>query len=203
MFLTVEWAKRWLPAIFLLLSLFLPWWTMYSADKISLIHIPEIPPPEPVGWEIDLRLSFPWMDYFQIKVTFGGYNFVYIFASSVRFYEIPPFCFVFTLILLGGLCGLSSKTKTRILGGLLGIAGIASYFIFVFPKNFFPSFPYFGLGQLRGVMYLWFLSVGFYLALVGSLMLLSPIIRTGIERIRKRQSSSEQTIKEPNFIDVK
>jgi len=187
MFLSVEWAKRWLPAIFLLLSLFLPWWTMYSAHKMSLVSIPEIPPPEPVGWEIDLHLSFPWMDYFSISVNFNDYDFVYIHASSVRFYEIPFLCFVFTLISLSGLCGLSSKRKIRILGGLLGIAGIASYFVFVFPKNFFPSFPYFGLGQRRGVMYLWFLSIGFYLALAGSVMLLLPLIRTLIERLKKRK----------------
>jgi hypothetical protein len=28
MLLSFEWAKRWLPAVFLLLSLFLPWWIM-------------------------------------------------------------------------------------------------------------------------------------------------------------------------------
>ena len=186
MFLSVEWAKRWLPAVFLLLSLFLPWWTMYSAHKMRLGSVPEITPPEPVGFEIVLYLSFPWMDHIPIYVNFNEYDFVSIGMSSVKFSEIPSLCFVSTLILLGGLCGLSSKRKTRILGGFLGITGIVSYFMFVFPKNFFPPFPYFGLGQHRDLTYLWFLSVGFYLALAGSLMLLFPLIRTLIERLRKR-----------------
>jgi len=174
MFLSVEWAKRWLPAVFLLLSLFLPWWIMVRK------------------WiELELYLSFPWGPNVIISNESG-------WISSVN--EIPYFSFVSALLVMGGLCGLSSKRRSRILGGLLGITGAVSYFIFVFNKNFLSLVsylrnPYFGIahrwymGRFVGRVdetRIWFLSFGFYLALAGSLMLLSPLIRTLIERLRKR-----------------
>jgi len=159
---------------------------MYSVRKTRLVSVPEVTPPESLGWEIVLYLSFPWMDFIPVYVNFNEYNSVYAGGFSVKFSEIPSFCFVSTLILLGGLCGLSSKKGTRVLGSFFGIIGMVSYFMLVFPKNIFPPFPYFGLGQHQDESYLRFLSVGFYLALAGSLMLLLPLVKTGVERLRKR-----------------
>ena len=141
MFLSVEWAKRWLPAVFLLLSLFLPWWTMYSTRKMRLGSVPEITPPEPVGFEFVLYLSFPWMDHIPIYVNFNEYDFVSIGMSSVKFSEIPSLCFVSTLILLGGLCGLSSKRKTRILGGVLRNYRHSLILYVRLSEEFLPSIP--------------------------------------------------------------
>jgi hypothetical protein len=64
--------------------------------------------------------------------------------------------------------------------------------------------PYFGIVQdwewwfiWVPKTHVWFLSFGFYFALAGSLMLLLPLIRTLIGRIKKRLSSPEQTSEEP------
>ena len=191
MFLSVEWAKRWLPAVLLLLSLFLPWWTMIYVFEIPS-RIPDVRPAS--GYS--LGLSFPWeemvvFDYAE-GVRYGGENGELRVDYVVSFRDIPYFCFVSALILVGGLCGLSDKSKIRTLGGLLGIAGVVSYLIFVFPKSISPwiswntkemrNFPYFGSAPQLW----WFISAGFYLALAGSLMLLFPLIRTLVERLRKR-----------------
>ena len=184
MFLSVEWAKRWLPAAFLLLSLFLPWWTFIRIENSY------------VAW---LDLSFPWGD----RVSFFHYPGRFILGDyDVRVYQIPYVCFVSALILVAGLCGLTDKSRTRTLGGLLGIAGVVSYFILVFHKHPMSMTrqvmgqPYFGIAHgfywrsMGGKIittHIWFLSIGFYLAIVGSLMLLLPLIRTFIERLRKRQ----------------
>jgi len=70
----------------------------------------------------------------------------------------------------------------------LAILGAVSFFILVFHKIYSFSFlenPYFGIAEPHRNSYMetdstiiWFLSVGFYLALAGSLMLLLPLIRT-------------------------
>jgi hypothetical protein len=188
MFLTVEWAKRWLPALFLLLSLILPWWTLIQ----TLFGVRSYD-----GRVDNLSLSFPWGSTVWIQkvhdeLTAGYY---------AQFYEIPYFCFVSALVVIAGLCGLSSKSRTRSLGGMFGIIGIISYFILVFPISFLNLRsrmwgyvhawnPYFGTGYPSPFFHreslIWFLSVGFYFALAGSLMLLSPLIRTLMERLRKR-----------------
>ena len=111
--------------------------------------------------------------------------------------------------MLGGLAGLSGKNRTRKIGGFFGILGIFSYFLFVFPYSgiYMEIFnyaldirnkpwhlnPYFGISYMSHEPYLkalWFLSPGFFLALAGSLMLLSPLIRTLIETLKKRLKSS-------------
>ena len=192
MFLSVEWAKRWLPAVFLLLSLFLPWWTFVSGYM-----------------ELHGYMSFPWSAkgaFFQ-GITSIRVDFV------IPYNQIPYMFFVSSSIVLAGLCGLIDKSRVRTIGGLLGIVGVISYFVLVFPKSIGAFYrprwkgnPYFGTfydsydirtGQTFYYTDIWFLSAGFYLALAGSLMLLSPLIRTLIERIKKRLSSPEQTNKEP------
>jgi hypothetical protein len=198
MFLSVEWAKRWLPAVFLLLSLLLPWWTMID----TVLHF----------WNgdifyTDLTFSFPWMP----KISFTANSQV---PSRIDWYsrfwynQIPSFLFVSILIVAAGLCGLG-KNRTRTLGGFLGITGIVTYFLLIFPLipeieySFYGcrEMPYFGIAIERSRSgthtHVWFLSAGFYLALAGSLMLLSPLIRTLIGRIKKRLSSPEQTNEEP------
>jgi hypothetical protein len=306
MFLTVEWAKRWLPAVFLLLSLFLPWWTrigtwndptfelkqdetyvvvvriewnpnlepikfnhdavvaelkreaartqkpvityleqkgvkilntfwltnliLIEADANTMLDIVALPtvasvfPNFPIfiidgtenrttyeSYESEtvrfIDLSFLWVDdaklYYYPDINFSGSGYS-SWSYKVLVYQIPYLCFISALIITAGLYGLIGNRRTRIRGGLLGIIGVLSYLIPIF-NEFYGIYavgwiPYFGTKQDTCV---WFLSLGFYLALVGSLMLLSPIIRTGIVRIRKRPSSSKQTIKEPSFIDVK
>lgn len=188
MFLSVEWAKRWLPAVFLLLSLLLPWSTY-------LEH-------RPVGWWTAYR-SFLWADGIFPQIT---YEIVWIY--EVQFSQLPHSFFISVLILTAGLCGLSSKSETRRLGGLFGILGIVSYLIFIFPNRegykeirfvlgtVNPKWhvnQFFGIAYYRGgrLWAIWFLSVGFFLALAGSLMLLLPLIRTVIEKLRKRLQSSK------------
>ena len=201
MFLSVEWAKRWLPAVFLLLSLFLPWWTMIGTTFFRGSR----------GFNTSLILSFPWMSNIEFLSTFvsiqiDGY-------LKFCYNQIPSFLFVSILVVAAGLCGLG-KNRTRTLGGFLGIIGIVTYFLLIFPLTltsevlgvYYISFvsgevPYFGtaIDEGRSVILtmVWFLSPGFFLALAGSLMLLSPLIRALIGRIRKRLSSPEQTNEEP------
>ena len=186
MFLSVEWAKRWLPAVFLLLSLFLPWWTFYWSRDYSGIWSDSRP-----WWR--MSVSFLWGDDVRIDYTIGKK--VLWVSYDVLLDRVPYLFFTSALIMVAGLCGLTDKSKTRTLGGLLGIAGVVSYFVFVFRKTpfYFDSHPvqlnpHFGIYQSRysAVVDIWFLSVGFYLALAGSLMLLLPLIRTLVERLRKR-----------------
>ena len=188
MFLSVEWAKRWLPAIFLLLSLFLPWWALIRSYEFY-------------EYRLELYLSFPW----EPNVEILNVNNELVVGYDVTTNEIPYLYFVSALIVLGGLCGLSSKRRTRSLGGLLGIAGLISYVILVFPKSsslgfIYPKFPYLGMEYYESPPYkdlsppykdsrMWFLSVGFYLALIGSIMLLLPLIRTLTVRLRKQLRS--------------
>lgn len=181
MFLSVKWAKRWLPAVFLLLSLFLPWWTFVSGHMG--IH----------GY-----MSFPWsatVSVFQETESIWG-------QFLIPYNRIPYMLFVSSSIVLAGLCGLADKSRVRTIGGLLGIVGVISYFILVFPKSIgvfynlpWKGNPYFGIsygsyifrtGKTFYYTDIWFLSAGFYLALAGSLMLLLPLIRTLVERLRKR-----------------
>jgi hypothetical protein len=210
MFLSVEWAKRWLPAIFLLLSLFLPWW-MFDGTLHSWEGGGRPPVPEPGDHR--LRLSFPWddnVDAFYYVASHYYPQVEFYMVSEISFHHLPVSCFVSALIFVSGLFGLSVRSKIRTLGGLLGIAGIISYFALILPDSllsivnvYYPlagqvrDFPYFGSALTETHVFTWFLSAGFYLALVGSLMLLSPLIRTSIERIRKRSSSPEQTNAEP------
>jgi len=196
MFLSVEWAKRWLPAVFLLMSLPLPWWTMIETF---------------LWWygeqgNTSLTLSFPWMP--RIAVMYSPHVSQIDGLLSFYYNQIPSFLFVSILIVAAGLCGLG-KNRTRTLGGFLGITGIVTYFLLIFPLipeieySFYGcrEMPYFGIAIERSRSgthtNVWFLSPGFFLALAGSLMLLSPLIRTLIERIKKRLSSPEQTNKEP------
>jgi len=159
-FLSIAWIKRRLPAMFLLLSLLLPWWTMINVWDS--------------GHSLYLHLSFPWNPDVRFIVNRFGLN----GSLGAKFYDIPSFFFVSALISVGGLCGFSYKRKIRSLGGLLAVLGVVSFFVLVFHKNF----PYFGVDRTI----IWFLSFGFYLALAGSLMLLLPLIRALIERLRKR-----------------
>lgn len=199
MFSSVEWAKRWLPAVFLLLSLFLPWWTMIDLSVESSLHRAETYHFRPFE---SFRLSFPWADIldFSFWSSFTSPSISYFVAFS----NIPFLCFVSGLALLGGLCGLSNDRGTRTLGGLLGTGSVVFYFVrqLVFPPLELPGIFYFGIGeyytgglhrfQLSAV---WFLSVGFCLAAIGSLMLLAPpvrtpmslvsVVRTGLERSKE------------------
>jgi hypothetical protein len=196
MFLSFEWAKRWLPAVFLLLSLFLPWWAFVWERMSSTVY-----------------MSLPW------SATVGVFRETeYIWGEFlIRYNHIPYMLFVSSSIVVAGLCGLTDKSRVRTIGGLLGIVGVISYFVLVFPKSigaFDPPLwegnPYFGIAHswrpsrfavaVRETR-IWFLSAGFYLALAGSLMLLSPLIRTLIERLRKRLQSSRlqpNTLSEEN-----
>ena len=187
MFLSVERTKRWLPAIFLLLSLFLPWW-MWVYRGVVPYFILSFPWNEKVRLSIYDVLIFPNVA-FQVSFTF-------------QFHRLPVYRFVSGLVLMSGLYGLSVRSKIRTLAGLLGIAGIISYFALVLPESRFfrqvSNFPYFGFVILESdEIFIWFLSVGFYLALAGSLMLLSPTVRTSIGRIKKRVSPTQQTNEEP------
>jgi hypothetical protein len=200
MFLSVEWAKRWLPAIFLLTSLFLPWWI------VSTVHEPtsrgRLPHDSPI---YTFDLSFPWNERADAYFYYSTLD-RYMSASidfSASFHRVPILCFVAGLIFMSGLCGLSGRSKIRTLGGLLGIASIISYFVLVFQASVrwivfigpyfseqISNFPYFGSASGSETHSTWFLSAGFYVALAGSLMLLLPLIRTLVERLRKRLHSS-------------
>ncbi|NIR86593.1 hypothetical protein GWO13_03075 [Candidatus Bathyarchaeota archaeon] len=164
-----------------MLSLFLPWWTFVSGHMG--IH----------GYA-----SFPWsatVSVFQETESIWG-------QYVIPYNQIPYIFFVSSSIVLAGLCGLTDKSRTRTIGGLLGIVGVISYFVLVFPKSIgafyrppWKANPYFGIfygsyilrtGETFYYTDIWFLSVGFYLALAGSLMLLFPLFRTLIERLGKR-----------------
>jgi len=132
MFLSVEWAKRWLPAVFLLLSLFLPWWTMIEASEVWIGQRVEIPT------RYRFYLSFPWAE--TVSISQGTTDVLWV-NYNISIYDIPYFCFVSTLILVGVLCGLSGKSRIRTLGGLLGMGGLISYFIIALPKPTY-QFPY-------------------------------------------------------------
>jgi hypothetical protein len=154
-----------------------------------------------------LFLSFLWNEMVRIDIQGLQTGLLVSWLSGVRFYRIPYLCSASALIFVSGLCGLSCKSKFRTLAGLLGIAGVISYFVLIFPQAMCEigpairseslperiySFPYFGSAQhewskgFYRTYSMWFLSVGFYLALAGSLMLLLPLIKTLIERLRKR-----------------
>jgi len=204
MFLSVAWAKRWLPAVFLLSSLFLPWWmldmTWHSREQGR----------GPFWYEPgdhNLYLSFPWDDRVDASILYYSdphYSSVgFDMDFTVSFYRLPVSCFVSALILVSGVFGLFVRNKIRTLGGLLGIAGVISYFALILPESllsmvhvYYPfsgqmrDFPYFGSGLTETRLLTWFLSVGFYFALAGSLMLLSPLIRTLIKRLKKRLKPS-------------
>lgn len=189
-FLGIAWIKRRLPAVFLLLSLLLPWWTMIEPRWGNPFRLGNI-------LFISVRsytfyLSFPWNPNVQLNTWSLGLD-GYLRAN---FYDIPMFCLVSSLIFVGGLCGFSYKKKIRSLGGLLSILGAVSFFILVFHKIYsfyFLENPYFGIAEPHRNSYMetdstiiWFLSIGFYIALAGSLMLLLPLIRTLVKRFRKR-----------------
>jgi hypothetical protein len=136
------------------------------------------------------HMSFPWGDEIAFIVYSSGVHEVYG-DYIARFSLIPYMCLVSALIMVGGLCGLSSRIRTRTLGGLLGTVGVASYFVFVFHKGLWNSeFPIFEIASSDRYGSISFLSVGFFLALAGSLMLLLPLIRTLVERLKKRLKSS-------------
>lgn len=156
----------------------------------------------------NLYLSFPWDDRVDASILYYSdphYSSVgFDMNFRVSFYRLPVSCFVSALIFVSGLFGLFVRNKIRTLGGLLGIAGVISYFALVLPESisrgafigrFFRrqmlNFPYFGFAiHESDKCATWFLSAGFYLALAGSLMLLLPLIRTLIERLKKRLKSS-------------
>ncbi len=185
MLLSVEWAKRWLSAALLLLSLFLPWWAFVWERMGSTVY-----------------MSLPW------SATVSVFRETeYIWGEFlIRYNQIPYMLFVSSSIVVAGLCGLTDKSRVRTIGGLLGIVGVISFFVLVFPESigaFDPPLwegnPYFGIAhswrpaRFAGRVHetwIWFLSVGFYLALAGSIMLLLPTIRTLIERLRKRPQTS-------------
>jgi len=197
MFLSVEWAKRWLPAVFLLLSLILPWW-MWSVGHWWVregFHLPYS----------ESSLSFPWDENVSFYIIYSPNDHMSFWVDfNVQFYRLPVSCFVSALIFVSGLFGLFVRNKIRTLGGLFGIAGVISYFALILPESinrvaftgrFFRrqllNFPYFGFAiHEPDECATWFLSIGFYLALAGSLMLLLPLIRTLIERLKKRLKSS-------------
>jgi len=196
MFLSVEWAKRWLPAVFLLLSLVLPWW-MWNVGHWWVregFHLPYS----------ESSLSFPWDEDVSFFIVYSPTDHMSFWVDfNVQSYRLPVSCFVSVLIFVSGLFGLFVRNKIRTLGGLLGIAGVISYFALVLPESllsmvhvYYPfsgqmrDFPYFGSGLTETRALTWFLSAGFYLALAGSLMLLSPTIRKLIERLRERLKSS-------------
>jgi len=187
MFLSVEWAKRWLPAVFLLLSLVLPWWTMvdlYSKSSFARMR----------GWAEtsyyrpfeSFTSSYLWAD--QLDFSFRpSYLEIWYF---VEFFHIPFLFFISALVLAGGLFGLSNERRARTVGGLLGIGSVIFYSIwrFAYPPINWVRNIYFGIGEYQvgfgfpfEVGAVWFLSVGFYLATFGSLMLLFLSIRTPIE----------------------
>jgi hypothetical protein len=183
-FLSIGWIKRRLPTIFLLMSLFIPWWVLVY-----------VPPGQ--GWSLSIGRhlfhgiwSFPWEEVMEFE--FGSVGLVMYYG--VQFYFIPYVIFVCASILVAGLCGLSSKDRTRTLGGLLGMVGIVSYSIIILPESvlFYSARvmgnPFFGIYPpvQADYYYIWFLSFGLYLALAGSIMLLLPTTRTLIERLRKR-----------------
>jgi hypothetical protein len=164
-------------------------------------------------WEREVSssfsLSFPWNEDVYLY-TYIGRHYVYSIGFSVSFFHLPVFCFVSALIFVSGLFGLSVRSKIRTLGGFLGIAGIISYFALILPESLpwqeyvdnplagqVRDFPCFGSALTELVVFTWLLSFGFYFALAGSLMLLSPLIRTSIGRIKKRLSSPEHTNEEP------
>jgi len=212
MFPSVEWAKRWLPTVFLLLSLVLPWVVFIKQDMIhpQSIHLPPWIEYTPYLYD-SYHLSFLWNPLIEYDAV--------IYDDMVRgTLRYLPFHenilnIVSALIITAGLCGFSRKKTIRNLGGVLGITGLISYFILsrfsisYFAKGYrllVDSNPYFGLVQdwewwiiWVPKTHIWFLSFGFYFALAGSLMLLSPLIRTLIGRIKKRLSSPEQTNEEP------
>jgi len=120
MVLSVKWAKRWLPAIFLLLSIHLPWSTIYSyqvfGNDVSYVT----------------KCSFLWSDsrlylrYFHIRGLYFEFHTTRAWLPAIL---------VSSLILLAGLIGLSGRSRTRRLGGFFGILGILTYFLFVFPHS--------------------------------------------------------------------
>lgn len=183
MFLSITWAKRWLPAILILLSLILPWWmsfsSLYSYDDFVHHGI------------LNLRLSFPWGGMVELLIGFPMHEYVDGYVQGYYWvYEldrIPLLLLVSFSTMLGGLHALSNQERTRTKGGLFGVLGIITYFLFVFhrhPGSFF--FSVFGWSKILDVSYTSFISIGFFLALAGSLMLLSPLIKTSIGKIRKR-----------------
>ena len=81
----------------------------------------------------------------------------------------------------------------------MSILGVISFFPLVFHASGMASHlenPYFGIAESYTAYFkldrtrIWFLSVGFYLALAGSIMLLLPTIRKLLERLRKRLQTS-------------
>lgn len=201
MFLSVGWAKRWLPSILLLLSLFLPWWTMLNISSTVIFARTErtqyFKPFE------SFVLSFPWRD----AAVFEPYLFSfdpdplnikepYFTDFHLEFSRILNLFYVNILIIVGGLIGLSRDKRARTMGGILGILGVVSYVINVLHNSplgneFLRELQgnsYFGNGVFRyfveaddpyGGFLLkyratWFLSIGLYVAVAGSLMLLSP-----------------------------
>jgi len=182
-FLSIGWIKRRLPTIFLLMSLFIPWWV--------LVYVPGQGQNLLIGRHLFHGIwSFPWEEVMEFE--FGSVGLVMYYG--VQFYLIPYVIFVCASILVAGLCGLSSKDRTRTLGGLLGMVGIVSYSIIILPESFLfysarvMGNPFFGIYPpvQADYYYIWFLSFGLYLALAGSIMLLLPTTRTLIERLRKR-----------------
>jgi len=179
MFLSVEWAKRWLPAVFLLLSLFLPWW-MYIIQPVGPVE--RFSTALPTSFD----MSFPWSNHVW---AFSDYSHAQL-GCSIEVSQIPSLFLGSALIVIAGISGLTDKSRTRTAGGLLGIVGVISFLLFVLHKStrYWPKEwnPYFGIDTWGNNLHIWFLSFGFYLALAGSLMLLLPLIRALIERLRKR-----------------
>jgi len=176
--------KPFLPAIFLLLSFVLPWWTMvYGSYAWG-------------EWGLTVSNSFLWGEI----NTWGKVVFISLYINSWNYSG-----FVFTVPLLiveGGVIGMSREKRARYLGGLLGIIGVFAYFVLIhsvtfgieeaivrgtiFGKYFGYTNRVRGLTDVTVTFALWFLSIGFYLAVIGSILLLLPAIRTLANKVKGR-----------------
>jgi len=187
-FSTIAWIKRRLPAVFLLLSLFLPWWAKIELARSAPFRLGNILFTKSyVTGRSDY--CFPW-NAGRVSFTYRA-NREFEISLGARFSEIPSLFLVSALIFVGCLCGFSSRRKIRSVGGLLSLLGIISFFPLVFHASGMASYlenPYFGIADSdrKHATYIWFLSTGFYLAVAGSIMLLLPTIRPLVERLRKR-----------------
>lgn len=158
--LSVELARRWLPATFLLLSLLLPVWTWIDISLLGTYYY----------------LSFPWS--YNAAIFTGARVSSPPFGISISVFLRLPEILVPTLILMSGLCGFSHNNRIRSLGGLIGIAGIISYHAFIF-----PSYMLIWRSAYSDSVFHAFLPVGLLTASAGSLILLLPLATTIIRRL--------------------
>jgi hypothetical protein len=144
--------------IIMIVSIFLPWWTMF----ISALG----------------GFAFGGIWLFGAVASGSALGIGIAQGAFISDFLVAAF-----LVILSGVLGIVSTRdrKFSLAGGALGLLGALVFLIRLgsFPNGMTGS-VFFGAESVSGISAFWFLSIGFWLAIIGSIIMLmaSPTIRT-------------------------